>query len=151
MRLLNRIVLLAPLLIAAEAGNAQEFVWDSEEVKAHCIAEWPDDFSMQAYCMEQNREGFDGFNRLAEVNAGTILEPALARCVEEWAVQWDMVEYCATQQIEGSEQAPTAVVGLPEEVANTILAQCDRQWGNDFSMVAYCAEQQAGSWRSMNQ
>lgn len=148
---MNRAAILAPLLVFAEAGNAQEIVWDREGVRAHCEGEWPDDFSMQAYCIEQNQQGFDGFKKLAAMNAGTVLEPAFAGCIEEWGIQWDMVEYCASQQRDGLEEAPTAVAGLPEEVADTILAQCSRQWGSDFSMVAYCADQQAGSWRAMNE
>lgn len=137
------VVLLAPIKAIAAT-------WDEQGVKALCASEWPSDFSMQDYCVTQNRVGFEGFIALSSGNVDAELVPSFSACESEWGIQWDMVEYCAMQQISGKLELPLLLRDLPPDVAELIESQCRSDWGSDFSMVAYCAEQNATGWRNLN-
>ena len=131
----------------AHAGDA---TWNEQNVKLHCANEWPNDFSMQDYCVSQNKSGYRGYMALASGNKDPEMKPAFSNCQAEWGIQWDMVEYCAKQQVSGKSDIAMKLDGLPDDVAAVIETQCRSEWRNDFSMVAYCAEQNASGWRNLN-
>ncbi len=149
---LNRTLLavLACYLVLSGQVLAGPLTWNEQDVKAHCVGEWQNDFSMQAYCVKQNKAGFDGYSSLIVDNSDGELKPSFVACEAEWGIEWDMVEYCAKQQINGKSEIAQKLSGLPVEVSSVIESQCRSEWGSDFSMVAYCADQNATGWRDLN-
>lgn len=71
-----------------------------------CRGEWPSDFSMQAYCREQQTEGFVSFVALwnDRVVGNSDLFPAGAKCILDWgedgSFDYSMIHYCLDQQVE---------------------------------------------------
>lgn len=72
------------------------------EAKTHCMAEWPDDLSMQAYCLRKATAGASTFAAITARHQGNpAMQRALARCIEEWSddsIDWSMIAYCAGKQ-----------------------------------------------------
>ncbi|NSY36845.1 hypothetical protein [Leisingera sp. ANG59] len=135
---------LAALPAAAIAANFNE-----EEIKAHCASEWAGDFSMQAYCIKEQRDGFDA----VEAARGALdadMSAALTRCESEWPVEWSMVAYCLNEQQNGRQAIPAHLNGLPADVSATVRNTCEGEWQGDFAMQAYCIKEQATGWRSIN-
>jgi hypothetical protein len=69
--------------------------------KQHCAGEWPNDFSMQNYCLKGQAEGMLRF-KAASDTIGKPLEKALEKCTEQWTKarvpDWSMIGYCAKNQ-----------------------------------------------------
>jgi hypothetical protein len=84
-------------------GPPEEDYSDADAIiRLHCQQEWPTDFSMRAYCMEQQRTA------LAELQKGAPdgIPPAVfaqirARCTAEWPADYSMRAYCEQQQVAG--------------------------------------------------
>lgn len=68
--------------------------------------QWPDNFRMQAYCMEQQVAGMRETLAIRD-KYGVALSKAQAACVLEWTkdglTDWNMVGYCSRQQAAGYE------------------------------------------------
>ncbi|MEJ2082073.1 MAG: hypothetical protein P8Y94_07835 [Acidobacteriota bacterium] len=76
------------------------------EIKEHCAEEWPDDFSMRAYCQKKAVESLQELKSVLEkppIPEGA-LSQVFAKCREQWRKDWAMVNYCVKKQIEGYRQ-----------------------------------------------
>ena len=66
-------------------------------IRSKCAGEWPDDFSMRAYCEKQQREG------LADLRARRVGFTAMStirdKCAGEWPDDFSMRNYCEEQQL----------------------------------------------------
>jgi hypothetical protein len=139
-----------PLIFLAVQVAAEIPVWDEAAVKEYCKSEWADDFSMQAYCVNKNKEGFESYLEMKTKNAVTELESSFSACETEWQIQWDMVEYCSSKQVDGYNNISAILSSLPSDAAKIVSDKCSREWGTDFSMVEYCLEKDASAWRELN-
>lgn len=141
------------LMIAALAALTTTGAWARNfpvgDVKAACQAEWPSDYSMQAYCFDQQREAFE---KIAALRPGldTIDAATLSDCADERSGDYSIQAYCLEQQIEARAALPVVGGDLPPEVADEIPGTCEAEWQGDFSMQAYGVEQQAAGWRQVN-
>ena len=96
-----RALLAGILLLLAHPAWAQT----STEIRRLCRAEWPLDYSMQEYCIGEQRTALREFNNLRSRTAPSSEEQAiLRRCKAEWRAasggyDWGMVVYCATEQL----------------------------------------------------
>lgn len=147
-----RVLIFAFFGIAALASlsSAQSVEWDEASVKQYCADEWQGDFSMEAYCIDTNKQGHVNFIRLLEKSDLVIFERPFSNCQSEWGIQWDMVTYCANQQIDGYQSLDSKVHGLPADVGRQILDRCAGEWRDDFNMVSYCADRQSSAWKKLN-
>jgi hypothetical protein len=72
-----------------------------ELMKIHCQAEWPSDFQMQEYCLQQAATGAFQFKQVYD-ELGKPFEKTLEKCVEEWTKKgipdYQMIGYCAKTQ-----------------------------------------------------
>ena len=144
------IPLIFGFLAMASGALAQELPWAEGQVKELCKQEWPEDFSMQAYCVRNNKAGHIAFIKLTKKNDPELFKNPFSNCVSEWGIQWDMVAYCAGQQVEGQRAIGNNVKGLPEGIAQRIVKRCKQEWRDDYSMIAYCSNQQASAWDELN-
>ena len=82
-------------------------------IQKHCEREWPDDFSMRAYCIEQQEKA------LAELKRGRpadipedIFHRIRRKCAGEWPTDFNMRQYCEEAQVKayrklhGEKSAP---------------------------------------------
>lgn len=72
-----------------------------QKIKVKCGREWPDDFRMQAYCVERQTEAL--LNLPFEAPAGITKsdhDKALSRCLTDWPDDYVMLKYCVEQQHE---------------------------------------------------
>ena len=82
---------------------AQEGGYDDAEVviQAHCEKEWPDDFKMRLYCVNEQKEGLSALregkpNDISEQDFGTINR----KCAGDWPSDFKMRAYCHQEQYE---------------------------------------------------
>jgi len=71
-------------------------------IRHHCENEWPDDFSMRAYCVQQQRDAVAKLRlgRPEDVSDETFAR-IRQRCSAEWPDDYAMRVYCEHQQLEG--------------------------------------------------
>jgi hypothetical protein len=71
--------------------------------RAYCERTWPNNFSMQEYCLKQQAAGMLAFKDASD-SIGKPLEKALEQCTEDWTKDrlpdWEMVGMCASKQAE---------------------------------------------------
>jgi hypothetical protein len=71
-------------------------------IKGKCLSDWPDDFKMQAYCVDKQV----GAARRLATRARPPDIPQIpymqivVKCRKEWPEDWSMMEYCTNQQYE---------------------------------------------------
>lgn len=90
-------LLLAAVFAAGEPNGVRE----------NCAADWPDDYSMQEFCINQQVEAAQRLNAVIE-RYGTKGETAESRVLDKCASDWQkgdgfdytMVEFCWNQQAE---------------------------------------------------
>jgi hypothetical protein len=72
-----------------------------DQIRAHCLSEWSDDFEMRAYCESQQKEAA---RVLAVGKPQDISQEQFAsvrgRCAGQWADDFEMRAYCEKQQYE---------------------------------------------------
>ena len=83
-------------------------------IRPHCRSEWPADFQMQRYCIDQQTEGVNDLAKLFESTSGNDeLFAAFTQCVIDWTsvradgqtdVDFQMIAYCSEQQAEAYRQ-----------------------------------------------
>lgn len=87
---------------ADEARDPEEYAESEEVIERHCMREWPDDFNMRAYCMEQQRQAVA---QLRQGRPSDIPEDAFQtirrKCAREWPDDYSMRQYCEEQQFDG--------------------------------------------------
>lgn len=93
-----------PVAGMGEPGS-DEYGESEEVIERHCKREWPDDFSMRAYCMEQQREA------VAQLRQGRpsdipseVFQSIRRKCAREWPDDYSMRQYCEEQQFDGYRQ-----------------------------------------------
>ena len=86
-------------------SDSDEYAESEEVIERHCEREWPDDFSMRAYCMEQQRQA------VAQLRQGRppdipeeAFETIRRKCAREWPDDYSMRQYCEEQQFDGYRQ-----------------------------------------------
>ena len=98
-----------------------------------CNEEWPTDYSMQQYCIEQQAKGVQALDLSApsgiEANVFRVIR---GKCAEEWPRDFQMRAHCESKQFDGyrSLNASTA----EDSTRNT----CAQQWPDDYEMRQYC-------------
>lgn len=66
-------------------------------IRPKCAADWPDDFTMRAYCEKQQREAVAALlaRPMTSVDQATIR----TKCRKDWASDYNMQNYCEQQQL----------------------------------------------------
>jgi TIR domain len=86
-------------------ADAREYADAEEVISRHCEREWPDDYSMRSYCIEQQRQAV---RSLRQGGPGDIPPEIFARirakCAHEWPDDYSMRHYAEQQQIAGYRQ-----------------------------------------------
>jgi hypothetical protein len=95
--------MIAVFWLAMAAAQAPPFDMKNVQslMKQHCATEWPDNFQMQEFCIQQQIKGMADFKAASE-SVGRPLDAALEKCVEEWTEHgvpnWQMIGFCSKQQ-----------------------------------------------------
>jgi hypothetical protein len=75
-----------------------------EKSKELCREDWPDDYRMQAFCFEMQKEALDrllGRGPSAVNGDSHAFKSIRSNCLSEWGANLRMVDFCEQQQIEG--------------------------------------------------
>lgn len=130
---------------------APAWAFDEAAVRADCDEEWEDDFTMVAYCREQESSAGVEVDGLVASHAAATAEGKIIRsCLDEWGTQYTMVAYCWEQE-SGANQwlASFAPDGVPQDIVDRIQSRCEAEWSTQYTMVQYCINQQIDAWRSL--
>lgn len=142
------------VILAGSVAAAEPAERDMTEVTANCVSEWPDDYSMQKYCLDRNQEGYETASAYWSTSGeGTlnIIGPSFRFCEGKWGQQWEMVAYCMQSEVDGAKEASTLLKQTPEAVGIEIYAKCKMKWDDQFSMIGYCIDRQVSAWLAMNE
>jgi hypothetical protein len=122
-----------------------------EVIKQQCAQKWPDDFKMQAHCVEQQRKGLESLSGPVDPHLSPEEHSTLRiHCEKQWPDDFKMRAYCEEQQISGLRelQSPS-----PQDVNSKdfsiAMSHCSKQWQDDFKMRAYCLQQQTEALRKL--
>ncbi len=85
---------------ASPAMEEDGYTDAAEVIRRHCEREWPDDFSMRAYCIEQQEIALAELRRgrPADVPEG-VFGHIRRKCAGEWPEDYSMRQYCEEEQI----------------------------------------------------
>ena len=70
---------------------------DPGVIRPRCAKEWPDDFTMRAFCEKQQREAFDKLHKRAMRSGDHAL--IRAKCTKDWRDDFQMRNFCEEQQL----------------------------------------------------
>ena len=80
-------------------SNDDEFAGAVDTIQEHCKSQWPDDFSMRGYCIEEQERA------LAELRRGRpadvpedVFRQIRTKCAREWSDDFTMRQYCEEEQ-----------------------------------------------------
>src|ERR1017187_1213954 len=98
----------APELTGPKAASAVQPETEDEPsdvdavIRHHCEREWPDDFSMRAYCIQQQREAAAKLRLGGPVDVPEdVLRGIRRKCATQWPDDYAMRVYCEEQQFAG--------------------------------------------------
>ncbi|WPZ28953.1 hypothetical protein T8A63_15155 [Sulfitobacter sp. OXR-159] len=137
-------ILLLPLLPSAVSAEA----FPGAAAKAKCEAEWGNDYSMQAYCLSEQRKGF---GQVLEMKSNLMPEliGAVEQCERDWTDDFVMQAYCISEQIKAKKSLEQNWDGPPADVVSEIKRKCEADWLDDYVMQAYCTTEQVKAWRTL--
>lgn len=85
---------------ATKRANEDEYAEAEEVIEQHCEREWPDDFSMRAYCLDQQRQAVSKLRKGAPDDIPSeIFHDIRRKCAREWPDDYSMRVYCEEQQV----------------------------------------------------
>jgi len=77
-------------------------------IKAGCSAEWPGDYSMQEFCINNQVTSYNHLVQIHSSNQNEAEKGMLIQCLGEWKTatgsDWSMVEFCYKNQHEAYER-----------------------------------------------
>lgn len=90
---------------AAQAGPDNSFREPTSAeavaiIRKKCAADWPDDFTMRAYCQKQQDEGIAGLQSRSMVTPTNMT--IRGKCYRDWPEDFHMRDYCERRQIEAA-------------------------------------------------
>jgi hypothetical protein len=146
MRLLVGVV----AVLVAFAGRALPLAAQESAIKAKCATDWPDDYSMRAYCTEQQREAVATLNHTAGQMSSGVGAQIRTKCARDWPNDYTMRVYCESQQVEAVGALTGSGPGdVPSDVRQRIRQKCAADWPSDYTMRAYCEDQQVDGYRKV--
>jgi len=84
-----------------QSDAGQPAVTDEQAIKERCATQWPGDYRMQVYCVEQETKAL---RNLAERKPADVPVEVFSRirsaCQKEWPLDPRMQDYCERQELE---------------------------------------------------
>lgn len=116
----------------ADTNTAPPAGW-RPTAQAKCSQDWPTDYQMQKYCLDQQEHGVQELSTGAPagVDQGAF-RIIRGKCSEEWPQDFQMRAHCEKQQYEGYFALNRST--QDDSVRNV----CAQQWPNDYQMRRYC-------------
>jgi hypothetical protein len=132
----------------------------SQGIQAQASRQWPSDFSMQAYTIRRQQEGYVALqqHRIAFSTLGVpveVQEWALQNALTRWPGDYSMQAYDYERSLEGYLQLSALVSSqeyrdLPAAHAQWMSAVALGHWAGDFSMQAYALEKQIDGYYELS-
>ncbi len=87
---------------ALDAENTQD-LWGNVEsqLQHHCENEWPNDYNMQRFCINQQRQAVDALKMRNPYSTGVpvqVLWGIRTKCRHDWTNDYNMRDFCEKQQ-----------------------------------------------------
>ena len=110
-QLVLRFVLLLAMGVCLPPWSGAQAENSEANIGQLCHEEWPNDFSMEEYCQNNQREDLQAFRRLVLQYRGSsdFIDPIVRRCTEEWTkgsvlIDYSMVDYCTRNEVEAAQR-----------------------------------------------
>jgi ferredoxin len=122
-----------------------------EVIKQQCALKWPDNFQMQAVCIEEQVKGRESLSRPVDPHVSPEEHAKLrAHCEKKWPDDFKMRAYCEERQITGLRELQSP---LPQDMTSKefsiAMTHCTKEWPDDFKMRASCLHQQTEALRML--
>lgn len=126
----------------------------AETIKANAEQEWPDDFSMQAFTIDQQTAAYLEVQALDTVNGipeGTLIT-IKNRAEQDWGNDFSMQLFEINKQVDAYLEIEdmTEQDGVPSEILSGIKEAATSEWGEDFSMQLFTIEREVENYRRVN-
>lgn len=123
-----------------------------EVIKTKCAAQWPEDFRMQAHCIEQQQQAARLLTNTSDLPTAvsTPSTGVRTKCAADWPDDFRMRAHCEQQQMKGLEALTQP---RPEDISeddySILFLHCEKQWATDYRMRAHCMSQQMEAVRKL--
>lgn len=85
---------------AVRPAKEDQYFEADDIIEQHCGRQWPDDFSMQAYCLDQQRQAVVKLREGGPVDIpDEVFNSIRLKCANEWPDDYSMRVYCEEQQV----------------------------------------------------
>jgi len=131
------------------------------EIQRQAKSQWGDDYAMQAYTLEKQREGYLSLKKhvLDFERVGVpeeIRRWALDHATRQWPEDYSMQAYSYEKNLDGYLRlsallSSSEYTQLPEVHADWMVDVAYRSWSDDFSMQAYVLEKQLDGYYRLAQ
>jgi hypothetical protein len=116
-------------------------------IKNKCLQDWPQDFVMQKYCIDQQNEALAKLKIRTSANTP---KGVFVKCEREWHYDFQMREYCIQEQVKSMNALNKSnPEDIPPNVLQMVRGKCAREWADDFQMREYCENEQFKAFRSL--
>jgi hypothetical protein len=134
------------------ATDCNDF-YDAEEIiKDKCNQKYPDDFSMQKFCIDDQVKNV---KKLEKENVydipSDVFDGIREKCCDKWNTDYSMRVFCESEQskkftlLENYDYS-----AIPYDVEETIKSKCINKWAGDYGMQKFCIDQQIKAWLELN-
>ncbi|WP_296747311.1 hypothetical protein [Mesorhizobium sp.] len=91
-----------PLLAAASVLAQNALANGADDVRANCGDDWPNNYQMQEFCIEQQKTAASSVSRYIHGSLTEAEKGIMNQCAEDWQLSrgynWEMVLFCFEQQ-----------------------------------------------------
>lgn len=99
----------SPANTASSTDSDDEYSDAEAVIRHHCQNEWPNDYNMHAYCIEQQHNALTQLRRGApEGIPKEVFAQMRSHCAAEWPDDYAMRAYCEAQQVAGYQKVSSA-------------------------------------------
>ncbi|WP_068115260.1 hypothetical protein [Tropicimonas marinistellae] len=144
-------ILAVLVLLGATQVHAEGPAYNEPAAKERCETEWPGNFQMTKFCLDQDAAGYREFTALRQSLDADLFVQSVDECVAEWPANFQMANFCAQERIKSLLSIEALQEDVPEAVGTEILGKCYADWGLNFQMVAFCMEQQVTAWKELQE
>ena len=84
-----------------DVASKDDYAGAEEIIREHCEQEWPEDFQMRAYCIDEQEKALESLRHGAPKDLPAEVFARIRRkCAAEWTTDFNMQHYCEQEQLE---------------------------------------------------
>ncbi|MFU8864669.1 MAG: hypothetical protein ACNA7O_12205 [Rhodobacterales bacterium] len=121
-------------------------------IKGKAVAEWPDDFAMQRYVINQQTDAAEQmlYFLINLDQENPIIKSCISKALGEWPDDFEMQLHVFNSQMEAAPKFfEYEHAGMPSETLEGIKTKAFSDWPDDFEMMLHTLFEQVDAWEEL--